>query len=80
MINNITVNGCFTNKNVLITGGSSGIGKATAKRIMAEGGRVIITGTNVDKLNATKQELPGVIICVNDASDAAEAEKLGEFA
>ena len=68
----------FVGKNVLITGGSGGIGKATAKRILAEGGRVLITGTNSDKLDATKAELPAAAILVNDAGDPSAAERLGD--
>ena len=56
----------FTGKNVLITGGSGGIGKATAERIIAEGGRVLVTGTNVEKLNAVKAHLPSVFTLRND--------------
>ena len=70
--------GRFTGKNVLITGGSGGIGKATAERIVAEGGRVLITGTNGDKLGAVKAKLPNVVALMNDAADPAAAEQLGE--
>ncbi len=70
--------GRFTGKNVLITGGSGGIGKATAERIVAEGGRVLVTGTNSEKLDAVKAELPDAITLVNDAGDPAAAERLGE--
>ncbi len=38
------VAGRFDGKFVLITGGSSGIGLAAARRIVAEGGTVFITG------------------------------------
>lgn len=38
-------------KNVLITGGTSGIGLAIAKKCLAEGANVIITGRNGQKLN-----------------------------
>ncbi len=74
-----TPTGRFTGKNVLITGGSSGIGKATAERIAAEGGHVLITGTNGDKLDAVKAKLPDVITLVNDAGDPAAADRLGEI-
>ena len=71
--------GRFVGKNVLITGGSSGIGKATAEQIIAEGGRVLVTGTNAEKLDAVKAELPDVLTLKNDAGDPTAAERLGEL-
>lgn len=69
----------FEGKKVLITGGSGGIGKATAERIVAEGGQMLITGTNEAKLAGVAKELPGVLTLVNDASDPAAAEALAAF-
>ncbi len=70
--------GRFAGKTVLITGGSGGIGRATAQRVIAEGGSVLVTGTNSDKLAAVKEELPAVVTLVNDAADPAAAERLGD--
>jgi len=42
----------LTNKVVLITGGSGGIGFAIAKKCLASGAKVIIAGTSEQKLNA----------------------------
>ena len=42
---------------VLITGGSSGIGKAAAQKIAAAGGKVLIVARSEDELNATKAEI-----------------------
>ena len=44
----------FQGRHVVITGGSGGIGKATAARVVAEGGRVLITGTNQGKLDQAR--------------------------
>lgn len=45
------------NKVALITGGSSGIGYAIAKKFLAEGAKVVITGRRKDHLDRAVQEL-----------------------
>ncbi|MFJ7726918.1 2,4-dienoyl-CoA reductase [Neobacillus sp. NPDC097160] len=42
---------------IIISGGSSGIGKAMAENFVKKGANVVITGRNVDKLEETKQSL-----------------------
>lgn len=42
--------GRLTNKTAVITGGTTGIGFATAKQFIEEGARVIITGRNEERL------------------------------
>jgi len=44
-------------KTVVILGGTSGIGLATAKAAQAEGARVIVTGRSRDRLQAVQSEL-----------------------
>jgi len=44
-------------KTVIITGGSSGIGKAMAKKFLEKGANVVITGRNKDKLSHASAEL-----------------------
>ena len=47
----------FTNKTVVITGGNSGIGYATARRIIQEGGTAIILGRDSQKLQDAQVSL-----------------------
>ncbi|SDH99194.1 SDR family NAD(P)-dependent oxidoreductase [Paraburkholderia phenazinium] len=47
----------FTGKTALVTGGNSGIGFAAAKRLVAEGARVAITGRDRAKLDSAVSEL-----------------------
>ena len=56
------------NAHVLITGGSSGIGKETAKQFIAQGAKVVITGRDESKLNKVAAEI-GAIPLAFDISD-----------
>lgn len=47
------------NKTILVTGASSGIGKATAIACSKMGAQVVITGRNAERLQETFQELEG---------------------
>ncbi len=48
------------NANVIITGGSSGIGKETAKRCVELGAKVLITGRNEEKLEQVADEIGAI--------------------
>ncbi|MCE0444586.1 SDR family NAD(P)-dependent oxidoreductase [Streptomyces tricolor] len=50
----------FTNKTALITGGTSGIGLATARRLLDEGAYVVITGRDQTRLDAAVAHLDAV--------------------
>jgi len=56
------------NSHVLITGGSAGIGKETAKQFIAKGAKVVITGRDEKKLKEVAIEL-GSIPLLFDISD-----------
>ncbi|MFD9052103.1 SDR family NAD(P)-dependent oxidoreductase [Streptomyces zaomyceticus] len=47
----------FTGKTVLITGGTSGMGLATAHRLVAEGAHVVVTGRTRARVDAAVEEL-----------------------
>ncbi len=47
----------YVGRNVVITGAGAGIGKATAERILEEGGTVFITDRNKEALAAAVEEL-----------------------
>ena len=61
---------------VLITGGSEGIGKALAERFLKAGSRVLITGRNKEKLEDAAQQLKTLEYLTNDISRAEEREAL----
>jgi len=62
--------GRFAGRTAIVTGGASGLGLETAKRIAAEGGKVCLWDMNADALAAAKQESGAVHIIDLDISDA----------
>ncbi|MCC5946274.1 MAG: SDR family oxidoreductase [Bernardetiaceae bacterium] len=69
-------------KVVIITGGSSGIGRACAEKFAAEGSKVVITGRNAEKLNETVAELKAqgadVFGFVSDVSSEEDNQKMAQ--
>lgn len=51
----------LSGKVALITGGSGGIGSAMAECFVASGAKVIVTGTNEEKLRDVCSEIGGVL-------------------
>ncbi|HIO00711.1 MAG TPA: SDR family oxidoreductase [Alphaproteobacteria bacterium] len=68
----------FVDKAFVVTGGTSGIGFSTALSIAQEGGQVLVTGTNIDRLRAAEQAHSNVQGFLNDAADFDAAEVLAE--
>ncbi|WP_170403523.1 SDR family NAD(P)-dependent oxidoreductase [Ruegeria arenilitoris] len=67
------------NKVVLITGGGTGIGKATASAFIANGAKVVITGRRQSVLEKATQELgPQAYAIVGDVSKDGEPARVIE--
>ncbi len=67
------------NKTVVVLGGSSGIGLATAKLARAEGARVVITGRSRDRLRDAAASVGGEVKAVAlDVADEAGTRALFE--
>jgi len=64
------------NKIVVITGGTSGMGAATAKRFHAEGATVIVTGSNPTSVEASRKAMPEVEAITSDAGNPAATKAL----
>jgi NAD(P)-dependent dehydrogenase (short-subunit alcohol dehydrogenase family) len=72
-----TVPRTLEGKLALITGGTTGIGRATAELFAAAGARVAITGRNPATLERARRELPGeVVVLEADARSVADAGRL----
>ncbi|ADB32546.1 short-chain dehydrogenase/reductase SDR [Kribbella flavida DSM 17836] len=72
----------FHDKFALVTGGTSGMGLATARRLLAEGAQVAVTGRDKVRLDAAVEQLdaggrvlalPGDVANVADLDDLAAA-------
>jgi len=69
--------GKLQTKIAVITGGTTGIGLATAKLFAAEGAKVTVTGVNAKTLKAARRKLNGIAdVVVSDAGSPADIEKL----
>jgi NAD(P)-dependent dehydrogenase (short-subunit alcohol dehydrogenase family) len=67
----------FEKLTLLITGGTSGIGLATAQRLEKEGARVIVTGSRGSSLEKAQAVLSSNAITIkNDAAQPTSAETL----
>src|SRR5437879_12247595 len=73
----MTTMGKLADKNVLITGGNSGIGLAAAQEFYREGARVAICGLNERTLRATKETLgAGSLAVRTDVSNLPDLDTM----
>lgn len=71
--------GTLTGKVALITGGSSGIGLASARLFAGEGAKVIITGRRQEALDVALAELgPDAVAIAGDVADLGHAQMLAD--
>jgi 3-oxoacyl-[acyl-carrier protein] reductase len=72
----------FAGQVAVVTGGASGLGLATAKRIVAEGGQVALWDVNPEALAAAKDAIGAAHVVALDVSDqqAVEAAAVATFA
>lgn len=64
-------------KVIIVTGGSSGMGKAMAERFAADGAKVVITGRSLDRLEEAKKEMEqydGQVLCID--MDVRDTERV----
>ncbi|GAA3591567.1 SDR family NAD(P)-dependent oxidoreductase [Kribbella ginsengisoli] len=74
----------FEGKVALVTAGAQGIGEAVARRIAAEGGSVVVTDLQEDRIKALAAELGDALavrldVTVRDEVDAAVAAAVERF-
>ncbi|GAA3163700.1 SDR family NAD(P)-dependent oxidoreductase [Nonomuraea salmonea] len=65
-------------KTALVTGGSTGIGRATAVRMAAEGAHVFVTGRRKAELDAAVAEIGDATGVVGDIANLADLDRLYE--
>ena len=63
-------------RTVLITGGTSGIGRELAREMLKRSNTVIVTGRDQGRLDEVKRDLPGVQTIRSDAADPSAIKVL----
>jgi NAD(P)-dependent dehydrogenase (short-subunit alcohol dehydrogenase family) len=66
-------------KNILITGGSSGIGEGLARHFYNKGWNVLITGRNKERLSKITDEMPGLHVLEYDSLKEGQEQPLFQF-
>jgi uncharacterized oxidoreductase len=68
----------LSNRTVLVTGGTSGIGLGIAEAFQQAKSRVIVCGRNQEKLSRLEEKFPDITVLACDVGKAKEREKLAE--
>ena len=69
----------YDGKSVVVTGGVSGIGLATAKLLVEQGARVMVTGRTEDSLRSAREALgPNAFAVVSDTAALRDVDTLAE--
>ncbi|MCB1444937.1 MAG: SDR family oxidoreductase [Rhizobiaceae bacterium] len=69
----------FEGKIALVTGGGTGIGAATARRIARDGGRVALVGRRREPLEAVAAEIGGMVFQADAADTPSMKRAVGEI-
>jgi NAD(P)-dependent dehydrogenase (short-subunit alcohol dehydrogenase family) len=70
-------NSKYSGKKAIITGGTAGIGLATAKVLVEGGAEVLVTGTTEKNLEAARRQLgPDAIVVRSDAGKVTDVDEL----
>lgn len=68
----------FEGARMLVTGGTSGMGLATAERLLQEGAQVVVTGRNPERLAKAAKTFGASRVLANDAGNAEEVTDLAK--
>ena len=61
-------------KNIIVTGGSLGIGKETALNLIEKGANVLVTGRSIERLKTISGVIHAVIADVKDGLEFPESD------
>jgi len=66
----------LANQVAIVTGASSGIGRAISKELSQAGVKVLATGRRISRLEELAEEIPGISVLAGDIADPAMSDRL----